>query len=177
MFKEKETKGYLALGGNLGDTRLLFRTALMHLSAIPSTHILHVASLYCTPATGQKIGWHQPSFLNTVCSFSTGLSLDVWMEEIQRIERVLGKLPKLREAPRPIDLDLLFWGQECRLEGRFLVPHPRWKDRIFVVRPLMDLTPYVEVKLSPESNVERILLQPILAKLSLDNYPIRKVAW
>lgn len=173
----KEEKGYLALGGNLGDTRCLFRIALMHLSAIPSTRILSVASLYCTPATGQKIGWNQPGFLNTVCHFSTKLSLDAWMQQVQHIERLLGKLPKLREAPRPIDLDLLFFGHEYRNEGHFLVPHPRWKTRLFVVGPLMDLTSHVEVRPSPELDVERIALQPLLEQLSLEGSPLRRVAW
>lgn len=169
-----DATGYLALGGNLGDTRLLFRTALLHLSALPFTHIVGVASLYQTRAVGC---WHQSDFLNTVCAFSTELPLEAWMEEVERIERLLGKLPKPKEAPRPIDLDLLFWNQECRTEGRWQVPHPRWNTRAFVVRPLMDLTPHIQVPLPFEEGVQTVPLQPLLKQLSLDSYPLRRVAW
>ena len=179
-----KTKGYLALGGNLGDTRLLFRTALRHLSALPCTQVLSVASLYRTPAIGCYASSSSlsssssfSSFLNTVCAFSTELSLANWMEEVERIERLLGKLPKPKEAPRPIDLDLLFWNHECHTEGRWHVPHPRWHTRAFVVRPLMDLTPYVEVKPPSGQDLQRICLQTLLEQLSLENNAIRRVAW
>lgn len=169
-----QSKGYLALGGNLGDTRWLFRTALRHLKNLPLTRILAVAGLYRTRAIDC---WAPSDFFNTVCSFSTELSLEVWMEEVERIERDLGKFLKPKQAPRPIDLDLLFWNQERRTEGRFQVPHPRWQARSFVVRPLIDLTSYVEIELPSGLGVEKIALKPLLEQLSLENDLVRKVAW
>lgn len=169
-----KSKGYLAFGGNLGDTRWLFRTALRRLKRVPLSNILAVADLY---QTSPVHCWTRSLFLNTVCAFSTELSLDAWMEEVEHIERALGKLPKSKQAPRPIDLDLLFWNQERRTEGRFQIPHPSWQTRAFVVRPLMDLTTYVEVELPSGLGVEKIALKPLLEKLSLENHLVRKVAW
>lgn len=167
------TTGYLALGGNLGDTRLIFRTALMHIRAIPQTKLLGIASLYRTCAVNC---WVPSHFLNTVCAFSTTLPLESWMQTIERIERQLGKWPKPKQAPRSIDLDLLFWNQE-RIEGRWQVPHPRWHMRTFVIRPLMDLTSHIDIPISPDGKIHTISLQSLLEELSLHHSPIRKVAW
>lgn len=172
MTKTEATKGYLALGGNLGDTRLIFRTALLHLCSIPETKLLGVASLYRTPAHNC---WRACHFLNTVCAFSTTLPLEIWMEHVERIERQLGKWPKPKEAPRCIDLDLLFWDKE-RIEGRWQVPHPRWHMRPFVVRPLIDLTSHIDVPINSDGAIQTILLQPLLEQLS-NHTLIRKVAW
>lgn len=167
----KSSKGYLALGGNLGDSRLLFRIALEHLRSLTATEITAVSALYRTRAVGCR---HTPDFLNAVCAFSTNLPLRTWMDAVEHIERALGKLPKPKTAPRPIDLDLLFWNDE-RFEGSLEVPHPRWHTRAFVIRPLLDLTPFVEV--GSAQGIERIYLTPLLEQVSSEKYPVRKVAW
>jgi 2-amino-4-hydroxy-6-hydroxymethyldihydropteridine diphosphokinase len=63
---------------------------------------------------------------------------------LQGIEKELGKVPKPQWAPRPIDLDLLFLGNEIRRKDNLTLPHPLWSVRPFVLRPLLDLVDRIE---------------------------------
>ncbi len=127
---------FLALGGNLGDPRRAFCQALQAVELLPQTKLLSVSSLYRTKPVSDI---PQGDFLNAACLLETGLSADTLFSFLEEIERGLGKVPKPKNAPRPIDIDLIFYGEEKLDTGRLTVPHPRWKERLFVRIPLMDL--------------------------------------
>jgi 2-amino-4-hydroxy-6-hydroxymethyldihydropteridine diphosphokinase len=124
---------YLMLGGNVGPTELLFqqaREALQQLGTIECSRVYQTRPISPIP---------QADYLNQACRLRTGLAPQQLLEVLQAIEKRLGKVPKLRDAPRPIDLDLIFYGSRQINSPGLIVPHPRWRERLFVVRPLRDL--------------------------------------
>lgn len=126
----------LALGGNLGDPRRAFCEALQAIELLPKTKVISVSSLYRTKPISDI---SQNDFLNAACLLHTALSADTLFSFLEEIEKNLGKVPKPKNAPRPIDIDLIFYGEEVFDTGKLIVPHPRWKERLFVRVPLMDL--------------------------------------
>lgn len=129
---------YVALGGNQGAPKLVLSKALERIGSHPAIVALRVSHFYeTTPVSGIK----QDNYINAVCSFSTDLELAPLWHFLQEVEKELGKTPKSKEAPRPIDLDLLFYGAESYNEEGLVIPHPRWRERLFVLVPLAELTP------------------------------------
>ncbi|MCB1213779.1 MAG: 2-amino-4-hydroxy-6-hydroxymethyldihydropteridine diphosphokinase, partial [Chlamydiia bacterium] len=85
---------------------------------------------------------------NAVVAFSTSLAPQELFQLTSRIEKKLGKFSKPKTHPRTIDLDILFYGREQISSDLLQIPHPRWSERLFVVDPLMQLTPSVHVRTS-----------------------------
>jgi 2-amino-4-hydroxy-6-hydroxymethyldihydropteridine diphosphokinase len=135
------TTVYVSLGGNVGHTPTIFREALQLIEAIPVSH-LRVSSFYQTsPVYTSSIPAVSPSFfINAVCCFNTALSLQELLKTLQAIERQLGKIKQPKEAPRTLDLDILFFGSLVYEDQEVQVPHPRWLERLFVLIPLAELT-------------------------------------
>ncbi|MCE5317434.1 MAG: 2-amino-4-hydroxy-6-hydroxymethyldihydropteridine diphosphokinase [Parachlamydia sp.] len=131
---------YVGLGSNLGDPGALVAEALGLLEALPILSEFEASPFYLTSPVSDL---PQPHFINAVCRFKTTLSPLKLFAELQKIERHLGQTPKPKNAPRLIDLDILFFGKERLLTSELEIPHPRWKERLFVLRPLADLTSYV----------------------------------
>lgn len=125
---------YLGLGSNLSDRRRNLAVALRRLE--PLVRVEAVSSLYETAPLGPQ---DQPSFFNAVCRAVTGLSPLDLLRHLQEIERGLGRRPSARWGPRPIDLDLLLYGDEVIDEPALRVPHPELPNRAFVLVPLAEL--------------------------------------
>jgi len=83
----------------------------------------------------------QPDYLNTVALARTGLSPEALLALAQGIESELGRRRTVRDAPRTIDVDLLFVGDLERRGERLVLPHPRLRERRFVLAPLADVAP------------------------------------
>jgi 2-amino-4-hydroxy-6-hydroxymethyldihydropteridine diphosphokinase len=132
---------FIGLGGNVGPTRRLFLQAIKqlrkHVDGLEISHFYKTSPVSPIP---------QDDFLNAACKFHTSLSVNALWDLLTQIERELGKVPKERNAPRPIDIDLLFFGNQRIRELGLEVPHPRWSERLFVLRPLADLTRLIEVE-------------------------------
>lgn len=134
------TNVVVALGGNLEDPIVTFQAAIEKLRELGRE--FRVSKFYRTKPVSSI---RQPEFLNAVCCFNTNFTPDVLFLKLEAIERELGKIKKAKEAPRVIDLDLLFYGSAI-YEGEGLqIPHPRWKERLFVLIPLFDLFKEIEV--------------------------------
>lgn len=144
---------YVGLGSNLGDSADIVAKALALLEAVPAISQFAASPLYLTSPVSDL---PQPDFVNAVCRFKTTLAPMELLAELQKIERHFGQSPKPKNAPRLIDLDILFFGREKILTPDLEIPHPRWKERLFVIRPLSDLTACVP-------GTEIPLLQPCLA--------------
>lgn len=126
---------FLGIGGNLGDREANMRRAVELLR--PSFSVLRASSLYETPPWGDA---GQPRFLNAVLRGETALEPLDLLDELQRIEAALGRLRDGRRwGPRPIDIDILLYGREVIDLPHLQVPHPRLRERGFVLRPLADL--------------------------------------
>ena len=127
---------YIALGTNLGDREANLRTARESLP--PEIRVVQESSIYITEPWGYL---EQPEFLNQVIEVETLLHPLPLLHRLKGIEAKMGREETLRNGPRLIDLDLLFYGGEV-IEGEILqVPHPRLHERAFVLVPLNEIAP------------------------------------
>lgn len=136
------TEVYIALGGNIGDSSSILRAALQKISTHAQINSMKVSRFYQTTPVSSL---HQNSYVNAVACFQTALNAYELLAYLQSIESSLGKIPKAKEAPRTIDLDILFFGTERHLTSELNVPHPQWFKRLFVLVPLSELTNEVYV--------------------------------
>lgn len=126
----------LALGGNVGDTEAQFRRALRALAGHGSD--LRVAPLYRT----SPISPHpQRDFLNTVAVLHSHLEAEDLLAVSKRLELEAGRRPGVRFGPRPLDIDLLLFGNRRSRAPELEIPHPSLRIRRFVLAPLHDLLP------------------------------------
>lgn len=134
----------LSLGANLGHPEATLKEALRRIQNLPATEIQVVSPTYWTPPWG--VNEPQPDYLNAVCLLSTKLSPHDLLVALQVIEHSLGRVrgPE-RYAARTLDLDLLFFGDEIIDEANLEVPHPRLAQRGFVLLPLADIAPRLEI--------------------------------
>jgi 2-amino-4-hydroxy-6-hydroxymethyldihydropteridine diphosphokinase len=132
-----EVIAYVALGANLGDAVSAVRAALDALARMDGLRLLRASSLYrSAPHDAQG-----PDFINAVAEVATTLSAPALLQALQLIERAAGRERPYRNAPRTLDLDLLFYG-DARIDSPTLtVPHPRWHERAFVLVPLAEIAP------------------------------------
>jgi 2-amino-4-hydroxy-6-hydroxymethyldihydropteridine diphosphokinase len=136
-------KGYLGLGSNEGDRLANLRAARERLEA-EGVRLLTSSSVYETEPQGEVT--EQPDFLNACLEVETELGPEELLETCKRVERELGREPAgPRHGPRPIDIDvLLLDGLEYASE-RITLPHPEVTARRFVLEPLLELDPELEL--------------------------------
>lgn len=132
----------VSLGSNMGERLAALRAARDRIAKLPKTQLIAQAPVYETEPVGVKPEYANLFFLNTVLVYETGLALDDWFDALQSIEIELGRLRSAdRYAPRTIDIDLLYYGDQQCAEHELIVPHEHWSTRRFVVQPLADLRP------------------------------------
>ncbi len=136
----------LGLGSNL-DHRLAFlREAVTRVAALPETHVLAKAPVYETEPVDVKPEYATLEYLNTVIIVESTLALPAFSEAIHQIETDMGRVRcEDRNAPRPIDIDILYAGDLQQADGILDLPHPRWAERRFVVQPLADVRPFLHL--------------------------------
>lgn len=138
----KSVRAYLGLGGNLGDPAAAMASALRALDAHDAVSVVAVSSLYRTPPWGRT---DQPDFLNAVAAIDTTLSARALLALCLETERALKRVRTERWGPRVIDMDVLFFGRERIEEEGLQVPHPRMKERAFVLAPLAEIAPDADI--------------------------------
>jgi 2-amino-4-hydroxy-6-hydroxymethyldihydropteridine diphosphokinase len=129
---------YIGLGSNLGERRELIRHAIEALDALEGVTVVKQSELYETEPVG---GPPQPRFLNGVVRVECSMGARELMGQLIEIEEALGRTRANPNAPRAIDLDLLFHGDTVIDEEGLTVPHPRMHERWFVLKPLADIAP------------------------------------
>jgi len=136
---------YVGLGSNLDGPREQVQNALSALAQVPRTQLVVSSPLYRTvPLTTGDAA--QPTYVNGVAGLLTQLSPEELLGELRRIEQELGRPPaRERWAPRRIDLDLLVYGRQTRATETLTVPHPGIGTRDFVLYPLADIAPDLEI--------------------------------
>ena len=127
---------FLGLGANLGNRAANLSMALRYLSSL--ARIDAVSSLYETAPIGSR---SQPTFYNAVCRVATGLSPEALLDYLKRVEFEIGRRPAPHWAARPVDLDILLYGERVIETEKLAVPHPRLAERAFVVVPLAEIAP------------------------------------
>jgi len=143
MAPRRLVPAYVALGSNLDDPRAQVERALAALDGLPETRCVLRSSLYRSPPFGPVA---QPDFVNAVAGLLTGLDPAALLEQLQALEAGLGReRPSVRWGPRRIDLDLLVHGDARRAEPGLTLPHPGIAERAFVLVPLAEIAPDLEV--------------------------------
>jgi 2-amino-4-hydroxy-6-hydroxymethyldihydropteridine diphosphokinase len=127
---------YLAMGSNLGDRMGNLASAVGHLAQ--KVNIKKVSSVYETEPVYYK---EQPLYLNAVLSAVTELEPSDLLRFVKSIESDLGRQPSFRNAPRTIDIDILFYGDQVAETAELIIPHPRIAERAFVLVPLAEIAP------------------------------------
>lgn len=142
---------YLGLGTNLGDREANLRAALERLREVATIEAL--SSVYRSEPVGYR---EQPDFWNLVVRARTELPPEALVEAAKRIEAELGREPAFRNAPRVIDIDLLFYDDLRITTPTLTVPHPRLLERGFVLRPLAELDPELRHPVTGERIADRL---------------------
>ncbi len=127
---------FLALGSNLGDRKANLEKALQLLGE--RLALERLSSLYESEPMGLK---GQPLFLNAVCSVKTDVGPFQLLSLLKGVEVALGRAPSFPDAPRLIDVDILFYGNLVIETDRLVIPHPRLEERAFVLIPLAEIAP------------------------------------
>ena len=131
------TRVAIALGSNLGDRENYLRSALDALK--PSIDRLRVSTFHDTAPVG--VG-PQPTFLNAAAVGETSLTARALLETLLAVERDLGRERPFAGAPRTLDLDLILYDEAIIDEApSLIVPHPRFRERRFVLEPLAEIAP------------------------------------
>jgi len=145
----------LALGSNLGDRQWHLHEAAAHLSEYVSG--LRLSTFHDTAPVG--VG-PQPRFLNAAAAGECALPARDLLEALLTIERAFGRERPYAGAPRTLDLDLILYGEAVINEPGLVVPHPRFRERRFVLAPL------VEIAAEWVDPVTRLTVDALLARLS-----------
>ncbi len=134
---------FIGLGSNMGDGPEIIRQALEALAKIHAIEVLRVSSFYRTSAWGRT---DQPDFTNVVADIKTTLSAQKLLQTLLQAESDLGRTRDTGHwGPRLIDLDLLTYADEQISTPELTVPHPRMHVRAFVLIPLLELEPELEI--------------------------------
>ena len=126
-------RAFLSLGSNLGDRRALLRDAV---ESLPD--VVAVSPVYETAPVG---GPEQDNFLNLVVQLDTELTPTQLLGVCHLIESSAERVRDVRWGPRTLDIDIIWMDEVTMDDERLTIPHPRWKERRFVLAPLRDLAP------------------------------------
>jgi 2-amino-4-hydroxy-6-hydroxymethyldihydropteridine diphosphokinase len=132
-----------SLGSNLYNRKRLMMQAKNLLLSAPRTKFIDQSPIYETTPVDVKPEYEDMAYLNSIVIVESELPLDSWLSYIGKIEKNLGRErnEEDRNAPRPIDVDIIYAGDQIIDSGGLEVPHPRWAERRFVVQPLADVRP------------------------------------
>jgi 2-amino-4-hydroxy-6-hydroxymethyldihydropteridine diphosphokinase len=128
---------FVGLGANLGEPQRALADALAALARVPDTRLVRSSRVY----RSAPVDAGGPDFLNAVAQLETRLTAPGLLAQLQAIEDAAGRERPYRNAPRTLDLDLLLYGSARIASARLTVPHPRLRERAFVLLPLQELAP------------------------------------
>jgi dihydroneopterin aldolase/2-amino-4-hydroxy-6-hydroxymethyldihydropteridine diphosphokinase len=129
---------FLGLGANEGDREANIRKAIDLLNQCEDIRVKAVSSLYETKAVGVP---NQPNYLNCVVKVETARDPHSLLKTTQSVEAELGRQPDTHTLPRPMDIDILLYGDIALDSLNLMIPHSRLKTRRFVLEPLLEIAP------------------------------------
>ncbi|MBI3416075.1 MAG: 2-amino-4-hydroxy-6-hydroxymethyldihydropteridine diphosphokinase [Verrucomicrobia bacterium] len=132
---------FIALGSNLGDSLKILRESMERLRQFSNVPLLQSSLWRSAPVDCPP---DSPLFVNAVVGLTPLVdeTPELLLEKLQTLEREFGRQPKkIRNEPRPLDLDLIAFGSEVRDTPRLVLPHPRAQIRRFVLQPLSEIAP------------------------------------
>ena len=132
------SKVYLSVGTNLGNRENNISNCIDYLEKI--SEIKNISKIYET--VPYKVQIEQSNFLNLALEINFFQSAENLLIEINKIEKELGRVrSSIRNEPREIDIDIIFFGNQIINKKDLVVPHPRFRERLFVLQPLNDIAP------------------------------------
>ncbi|MQF83320.1 MAG: 2-amino-4-hydroxy-6-hydroxymethyldihydropteridine diphosphokinase [SAR202 cluster bacterium] len=132
------SKVYLSVGTNLGNRENNISNCIDYLEKI--SEIKNISKIYET--VPYKVQIEQSNFLNLALEINFFESAENLLIEINKIEKELGRVrSSIRNEPREIDIDIIFFGNQIINKKDLVVPHPRFRERLFVLEPLNDIAP------------------------------------
>ena len=152
----------LSLGANMGEASAALRQAALWLGLSPDIEVLRTSDIFKTPPWGKT---DQPHFLNACAIIKTRLSPRALLARAKEIEERLGRTPGTRWGPRPIDIDIITFGNEQHKTPLLTLPHPLATERGFVMIPLAQIAPNLEIggksvakwaETLPQAGIERL---------------------
>jgi 2-amino-4-hydroxy-6-hydroxymethyldihydropteridine diphosphokinase len=144
---------YIGLGSNLDNPETHIHTALAELRCLALDDVVVGSPLYITSPVGPP---DQPDYVNAVAGFATRLAAHELLNGILGIEQKHGRQRAGNQwGPRTLDLDLLLYGEDVIQTEVLTVPHPRIKERAFVLKPLADIAP--DLKIPGQGRVQDLL--------------------
>lgn len=147
------------LGSNMGGRLRLLSQAKTIILLEPQVKFVDQSPVYETEPVGVKPEYESMKFLNAVLIVQSPYTAEEWLTKIKKIESILQRVrTEDRNAPRTIDIDILFCGERVVDSDLLQVPHPRWAGRRFVVQPLADVRPELVLP-GTKSPVRKILAQ------------------
>lgn len=150
---------FVGVGANLGDARAQVSSGIAALGGLPSTRLLVCSSLYASAPVDAP----GPDYVNAVAELATTLAADQLLHALHALEAQHGRVRSAVNAPRTLDLDLLLYGDLRSDDPALRLPHPRLHLRAFVLTPLLEIAPQLQVQgLGPMSAwLERAADQPV----------------
>jgi 2-amino-4-hydroxy-6-hydroxymethyldihydropteridine diphosphokinase len=130
------TLASIGIGSNLGDPQREVQAAIAWLAR--SYSLVKHSSMYRSAPLGFL---EQPDFMNAVALIKTDIAPKKLLLEMLAYEKARGRQRSFTNAPRPVDLDLLLYGEMIIKEPDLIVPHPRMHERAFVLAPLLEIMP------------------------------------
>jgi 2-amino-4-hydroxy-6-hydroxymethyldihydropteridine diphosphokinase len=137
----ERARAYVGVGANLGDAAAALSSAFDALAQLPETALAMRSSTY----RSAPVDAAGPDFLNAVAALDTGLPAADLLRALQAIEKQHGRERPYRNAPRTLDLDLLLYGSLVLDTPQLTLPHPRLHQRAFVLEPLAEIAPGLEM--------------------------------
>lgn len=131
-------RAWLGLGANLGDRQAQLRAAVLDLAATPGLRVTAVSGLWESAYVGPG---EQAPYLNACVEVETGLAPPALLGLCKSLERARGRVSDTHLQPRPLDLDVLLYGDLQQPDAEPLLPHPRLAQRAFVLEPLAQIAP------------------------------------
>jgi 2-amino-4-hydroxy-6-hydroxymethyldihydropteridine diphosphokinase len=127
----------VAFGANLGEAGVLVLQAIQDVGALATSQLVKASSLYAS-APHEAAG---PEFVNAVAMYETDLPPLALLDALQNLEKTAGRERPYLNAPRTLDLDIIFYGDIALDSPRLTLPHPRWQKRAFVLVPFAEISP------------------------------------
>ncbi|UQD50701.1 2-amino-4-hydroxy-6-hydroxymethyldihydropteridine diphosphokinase [Bacillus methanolicus] len=131
-----KNSAFIALGSNIEDRYTYLKKAVLELDSFEEIKVVNTSSIYETDPVGYE---DQDKFLNMVIKVNTSLGPFELLDTCLDIEQKLGRKREIKWGPRTIDLDILLYNNENIETENLTVPHPRMRERAFVMIPLMEI--------------------------------------
>lgn len=160
--KHCPTLAYVGIGSNLNQPLEQVKTALQALTRLADSKLIRHSSLYSSYAVGPG---EQGNYINAVAAIETSSSAEQFLTQLQSIETAHGRIRKQRWEPRPLDLDILLFGEQTIDSKRLSVPHPEMANRHFVLYPLAEIAP--QLVLPDGSVLDELLSQCPIEELTI----------